>query len=127
MSVTEIHKGQHPRTLSRVADPHHFNADPDPAFHLKADPDPSFHFNADLDPAFQVKRIRILFIVSVHGPLQLRFEHLKHLNCLLQCGFESSLSLPIRIKRPKIMQIRIRNPDLKYPVRFSYQLKEGDG
>jgi hypothetical protein len=29
---------------SRVADPHHFNADPVP--------DPAFHFNADLDRAF---------------------------------------------------------------------------
>jgi hypothetical protein len=36
--------------LSRVEDPHHFNADSDPAFHLNADPDPAFHFNADLDP-----------------------------------------------------------------------------
>ncbi len=26
--------------LKRVADPHHFNADPDPAFHSSADPDP---------------------------------------------------------------------------------------
>jgi hypothetical protein len=24
---------------SRVADPHHFNADPDPTFHFAADPD----------------------------------------------------------------------------------------
>ncbi len=30
-----------------VADPHHFNAIPDPAFHFNADPDPAFHFNAD--------------------------------------------------------------------------------
>ncbi len=36
-----------------VADPHHFNANPDPAFHFNANPDPAFHFNADLgqDPA----------------------------------------------------------------------------
>ena len=42
------------RPIHRVADPHHFNADPDPAFHLSADPDPAFHFNAnpDLDPPF---------------------------------------------------------------------------
>ncbi len=25
--------------LARVADPHHLNADPDPAFHFNADPD----------------------------------------------------------------------------------------
>jgi hypothetical protein len=33
-----------------VSDPHHFNADPDPAFHLNADLDPSFHFIAVPDP-----------------------------------------------------------------------------
>jgi hypothetical protein len=38
---------------SRIADPHHFNADldPDTAFHFKADPYPALHFNADPDPA----------------------------------------------------------------------------
>ncbi len=37
----------------RDADPHHFNADPDPdpAFHFKTDLDPAYHFNADPDPA----------------------------------------------------------------------------
>jgi hypothetical protein len=31
------------------SDPHHFNADPDPAFHFNADPDsyPALHFNQD--------------------------------------------------------------------------------
>jgi hypothetical protein len=38
--------------IPRVADPHHFNADPDPAFHFNADPDPAFHFNVYPDPAF---------------------------------------------------------------------------
>ncbi len=33
-----------------VADPHHFDADPDPAFHFDADPDPTFHSDADPDP-----------------------------------------------------------------------------
>ncbi len=32
-----------------VADPYHFNADPDPSLHFYADPDPAFHFNADPD------------------------------------------------------------------------------
>jgi hypothetical protein len=36
--------------VARVADQHHFDADPDPAFYFNADPDPAFHFNADLDP-----------------------------------------------------------------------------
>jgi hypothetical protein len=30
--------------LTRVADPHHFNPDPDPVFHFNADPDPAFQF-----------------------------------------------------------------------------------
>jgi hypothetical protein len=32
-----------------VANPHHFNAHPDPVFHFNADPDPAFHFNEDPD------------------------------------------------------------------------------
>jgi hypothetical protein len=37
---------------SRVADPHHFNADPGPAFYFIADPDPSapHHGDAHLRP-----------------------------------------------------------------------------
>ncbi len=34
----------------RVADPHDFNADPNPAFHFSADPDPTFHLSADPGP-----------------------------------------------------------------------------
>ncbi len=34
----------------RVADPHHFNPDPDSAFHFNANPDPAVHFNADPYP-----------------------------------------------------------------------------
>jgi hypothetical protein len=41
--------------LNRVAEPPHYNADPDPdlSFHFIAapDPDPTFHFNADSDNA----------------------------------------------------------------------------
>ncbi len=33
-----------------VEDPHHFAADPDPAFHLDSDPDPTFYSAADPDP-----------------------------------------------------------------------------
>ncbi len=29
--------------LCRVSDPHHFNADPDPAFHFNADPNTAYH------------------------------------------------------------------------------------
>jgi hypothetical protein len=34
-----------------VADPHHFNADPDPSFRVDVDPDLTCHLNADPDPA----------------------------------------------------------------------------
>jgi hypothetical protein len=34
---------------ANVADPHHRDADPYPAFHSDADPDPTFHFDADPD------------------------------------------------------------------------------
>ncbi len=37
-----------------MGDPHHFNADPDPAFQLYANPDPASHFNANPDPAFHL-------------------------------------------------------------------------
>jgi hypothetical protein len=62
------------RPSTSVADPHHFNADPDPdpachiyadpdpdpACHLYADPDPIFHFVADPDPACLFDAIWIL-------------------------------------------------------------------
>ncbi len=35
---------------TRVVDPYHLNADPDPALYVNANPDPDFHFNADPDP-----------------------------------------------------------------------------
>jgi len=37
--------------LSHVADPHHLDADPDPAFHFDADPDS----DPDPVPSFQMK------------------------------------------------------------------------
>jgi hypothetical protein len=39
----------------RFADPHHFDADLDPACHFDYDPDLTFHFDADPDPSFQIK------------------------------------------------------------------------
>jgi hypothetical protein len=38
--------------LGSVADPHNWDADPDPACHFDADPDPTCHFDAD--PTFPV-------------------------------------------------------------------------
>jgi hypothetical protein len=34
----------------RVADPHHFNAEPDPSFYFNMDPDPTFHIDEDPAP-----------------------------------------------------------------------------
>ncbi len=38
--------------LGRVADPHHFSADPDPAFRLNADSDSTLYLNADPNSDF---------------------------------------------------------------------------
>ncbi len=49
---------------SRVADPHHFNADldTDKAFISNEDLDSAFHFNADANPAlFKVMSLRLYF------------------------------------------------------------------
>jgi hypothetical protein len=82
---------------SRVSDPHHFYADPDPdsAFDINADPDSAFHFNPVPNPAphqgdatlrlpgtgLQALQGSILRatppIVSIYGPPRLHFEPLK--------------------------------------------------
>jgi hypothetical protein len=49
----------------RVSDPHHFFADPDPAFHFGADPAPH-QGDAYLLPL--AYRPSILYFLSVHGP-----------------------------------------------------------
>jgi hypothetical protein len=41
---------------SSVADPHHVDADPDPACPVDADPDSRFHFNANPDPDHSFQR-----------------------------------------------------------------------
>ncbi len=38
---------------TRVADAHHFIANPDLSFPFNVDPDPTFHLNANPDPATQ--------------------------------------------------------------------------
>jgi hypothetical protein len=52
--VKEQYLRMYKSLFSSVADPHHFDADPDPdpTCHFNADPDPAFHFNADPDPTF---------------------------------------------------------------------------
>jgi hypothetical protein len=44
-------------TFLSVVDPHHFDADSDPACYFDADPDsdPTFHFHADPDSSLQIK------------------------------------------------------------------------
>jgi hypothetical protein len=39
--------------LISVADPHHLDADPDPAFHFDTDSDPDPTFHSDADGTFQ--------------------------------------------------------------------------
>jgi hypothetical protein len=52
----KLHEG---KPGSSIADPHHFDAvpDPDSACHFDADPDPTFHFDENPDPelSFQIK------------------------------------------------------------------------
>ncbi len=36
---------------TKIAGPHHSNADPDPSYHFDEDPDLTFRFNADQDAA----------------------------------------------------------------------------
>jgi hypothetical protein len=103
---------------TRVADPHHFIADQDPAFHFDSDPDPAirfqcgsgflaFHFNADPDPDLFIKVIWICYYwfadpMGLHfgpprfhcecqWPSTTHFEPVKLLN--LKCGSGSIFSL----------------------------------
>ncbi len=41
--------------LYSFADPHQFEANPNPACHFDADPDPTFYFDAGPNPRFQIK------------------------------------------------------------------------
>jgi hypothetical protein len=56
-------------SLIRVADPHYFNADPDP------EPDPAFHFNADSDPAFHFNAAPDPDPAPYHGDANLRLVY----------------------------------------------------
>ncbi len=50
---------------TRIADPHHLSAHPDPAFHINVDPDPAYQFNmvpdSDLAPHLSDANLRPLF------------------------------------------------------------------
>jgi hypothetical protein len=62
--------------MDMIADPHHFNADPDPAFHFNPDPDPdpAFHFNADPDPDPAPHRSERNLRTLVYRPSMTPFE-----------------------------------------------------
>jgi len=60
------------------SDPHHVDADPDPAFHFNADPDPTFHLDAVPDPT--------IYFHADPDPdpsLQIRIEFLKNFSSRL--------------------------------------------
>jgi hypothetical protein len=61
--------------LRSVADPHHFDVDPDPVLlsHFDADPYPAFHFDADPDPDPSLWRLR-LYMVEAQALLCLDVE-----------------------------------------------------
>jgi hypothetical protein len=52
---------------SSGADPHHLDADPDPACNFGADPDPIFHFDADPDSSFQIKVQNFWLVICKSG------------------------------------------------------------
>jgi hypothetical protein len=56
-------------------DPHHFNADPDPAFHFNEDPDPAFYFNVDTDPNPAPHQSDGNLRPLVYRPSKVPFEH----------------------------------------------------
>ncbi len=51
--VVPVPQGMPSVVLPSVADPHHLDADQDPACYFDADPDPACQFDADPDPACQ--------------------------------------------------------------------------
>jgi hypothetical protein len=53
-----------------VADPHHFNADPDPTCHCDADPDPRFQIKAQ-HLEIGLKKTHIPYILACHLQIDL--------------------------------------------------------
>ncbi len=82
----ESGSGPNRANINRVADPHHFNADLDPALYIDADPHPTPDL-ADTNLPPMVYRPSILSLQastgSVHGPPRLHFKPLKLLNFAL--------------------------------------------
>ncbi len=66
--------------LGLIADPHYFNADPDPdpsfqdpSFYVNVDPDPNFNFNTDPDPAPDQRDAIANLRPLVYGPSRAPF------------------------------------------------------
>ncbi len=94
---------------ARVADPHHFNADPDPSFHLSTDPDqdPAPHqSDAYLRPLVYRPSMSLFLwaTTALHGYVWSLFcsIHLSLIWIQIRIHFSPSF--------PKIMRIRIRKP-----------------
>jgi hypothetical protein len=96
--------------VTNVADPHNFDADPDPDFHFDADPDPTFHSDADPNPTFFSIRI-----------LPLTFSLIWTLNCskMSHSGFHLFNLMRVRTRiliftlmRTRILRIRIQLPKM---------------
>jgi hypothetical protein len=95
---------------SSVAEPHHFDADPDPIFHFDVDPNP--------DPSFRRKRLETLkkcsnmisfrtFWLVIGKLMRIRIQ----LITLMRIRIQLITLMPIRIRIIPfdLMRIRIRN------------------
>jgi hypothetical protein len=104
----------------RVADPHHFNANPDPSFPFDSDPDPTLAARSSSQWCkFSTTGLQTLHgsilnfrasIVSVHGPPWLHFELLKFEFVPDPGPVFCSSANPDPDQASQIMWIRIRNP-----------------
>ncbi len=80
--------------MNSVADPHPFDADPDPACHFDADadPDPAFHFDAVPDPDSSFK------INAQNLEKGLKYAHFPYiLPCHLQTDADPDLVLSFNL------------------------------
>jgi hypothetical protein len=94
---------------SRVADPHHLTADPDPAFYFYADPDPYQSYANLQQPVYRPFRAPFEPPLCVHGSPRLHFEPLK----LRNFDFNADPNPAFHADAdpdPASIRIRIRNP-----------------
>jgi hypothetical protein len=86
------------QAIPSIADPHLFDADPDPTFHCEADADPTFHCDADSDPDsnFKMKAQnleKVFMLANIPKPFWLVICKLMQIrirsSLSLRCGCES--------------------------------------